>query len=403
MTTFTGLKCPQEACFTMVIGADANRLMEHHNQLLHQFKNFDFSQGDERNLHKGSTRTPCQRCLYENCDIVIMGNDSKNLMKFHIDSKHGVSFEKTNLGRMPPEILLRILGYVVPDCRTCFQQKYILELGSVCKKLNEIIKSPELYRELIHKDFLASFHSASNYCNPAVEIVTERLSQSFFEKMIKNHGSQLRKITFGEGKEKMILHSLKTRGDTIQEIYEIGIKHKKISRRLTQISRINPVALSRLVFDVNCSNSPLGDFVSPIYFPLVAFTLSQKRSKEPLHSRIRELKVARANIPFSYDDLAGDATFVAQAICGIQNLQKVTIRYPETIYVPGTAEILTVLITFKDCLERDESLSPYHISYSEERKLENGFRKEVDITWRRRSKLPQLNPDEAFKMFLKGL
>ena len=66
--------------------------------------------------------------------------------------------------------------------------------------------------------------------------------------------------------------------------------------------------------------------------------------------------------------------------------------------VPGT-----VLNTFKNCLERHESLSQYLISYSEERKLEGGLKREADITWRRSSELPQPNPDEAFKTFLKGL
>ena len=69
-------------------------------------------------------------------------------MLVHKDLKHRKSFEKTQLGSLPQEILIMILGYVVPDCNKCFLQRDLLKLGSVCKKLNELVKISDLYKEI---------------------------------------------------------------------------------------------------------------------------------------------------------------------------------------------------------------------------------------------------------------
>lgn len=72
--------------------------------------------------------------------------DPAELMSVH--NTDSMSFEETNLGRLPPEILLKIFGYVVPNCKNCFRQRDLLKMGMVCKNLNELTKTSDLYREI---------------------------------------------------------------------------------------------------------------------------------------------------------------------------------------------------------------------------------------------------------------
>ena len=321
--------------------------------------------------------------------MIITGTDSKNLMRLHTDSKHGESFEKTNLGRLPPEILLHILGYVVPDCNICFRQKYILKLGMVCKQLNEVVKSPELYRELV------TVVRHPGVCLSGGSYRTRTfVSKSFFEKIIKNSGSCLRKITFGHTSwTKMILYSLRNRGDIIQEIIEEVITTKTIPKRLKKLSEINPTALSHLQFDTGFHR-----------IGILEFTLAQKKSGESFYSRIVGLTVGVActrSVIF-LERMEKMATLIALAISSIPNLQKVKVWH-------RALNISIISDKFKNILENHDLLSIYQLSYSVEskREVDLGHRyfekfvvKESDITWRRKSELPQPNPDEAFKKFL---
>ena len=89
------------------------------------------------------------KCPEDECNLTISGANTaecKEIMLFHKDLSHRKSFECTQFGRMPPEIMLKILGYVVQDCKKCFLQRDLLRVGSVCKKLNQLTKTQGLVK-----------------------------------------------------------------------------------------------------------------------------------------------------------------------------------------------------------------------------------------------------------------
>ena len=112
----------------------------------------------------------------------MIGEDTAELqeyMELHRASKHRKILEYTVLGNLPTEILLKILGYVTPDCKDCFQQREIIKLGAVCKRLNELVKAPELYKEI-------------RFIGKCCPMPPRSLRKDIF----KNRGSQLKRLIF---------------------------------------------------------------------------------------------------------------------------------------------------------------------------------------------------------------
>ena len=73
----------------------------------------------------------------------MIGDDLEELTEFmfaHKDSKHRKRSEETNLGRLPIEVVVKILSYVTPQCKRCFRQSELFELRSVCKKMRQLTK-----------------------------------------------------------------------------------------------------------------------------------------------------------------------------------------------------------------------------------------------------------------------
>ena len=99
------------------------------------------------------TEEPSFRCPEQGCKMFIGGVSEAEwveLWQIHKDLNHRKTFKETDFGKLPPEILLKILQYIIPDCKErCFIQQDLLKLGLVCKELNEAVKAPELYREII--------------------------------------------------------------------------------------------------------------------------------------------------------------------------------------------------------------------------------------------------------------
>ena len=161
--------------------------------------------------------------------ILSLANDLAALKaKTVTDSR---SFEDTNLGRLPPEILLMILGYVVPNCKECFRQRDLLQLGMVCKRLYELTKTADLYREI----------RLTEKCCPLPSV-------NIFEAMLDVSGAQLRKVTFDPRSMEMLSHAVLEKClNTIKEI-EVVEQGKKGPWPETwlKISKLNLPALTRL-------------------------------------------------------------------------------------------------------------------------------------------------------------
>ena len=94
------------------------------------------------------------RCTEFGCSMAISGEDERELteiMEGHKYAKHCKIFEETNLGRLPNEILLKIVGYALADIdikKTCLKQRNLFKLGSVCKRMYELTTGAEFYKEI---------------------------------------------------------------------------------------------------------------------------------------------------------------------------------------------------------------------------------------------------------------
>ena len=110
------------------------------------------------------------KCPEDGCPLVISGVNSEELadiVQVHKRVIHRKIFEETRLGKLPPEIMLKILRYVTPDCRKCFRQRDLLRLGTVCKKLNQLTKTADLFREIRLTDECCPL--------PTVEVLTIKI------------------------------------------------------------------------------------------------------------------------------------------------------------------------------------------------------------------------------------
>ena len=65
---------------------------------------------------------------------------------------------------LPHEILVKILSYIVPDCKNCFRQREILKLGRVCKRMNELVRDASLYKEIRLINSCCPLPSISYFC-----------------------------------------------------------------------------------------------------------------------------------------------------------------------------------------------------------------------------------------------
>ena len=156
----------------------------------------------------------------------------------HKDMNHRKRFEETKLGSLPPEILLKIMGYLVPDCKSCFLQRDLLRLGSVCKKLNHLTKVTDFYKEI----------KLSDECCPLP--TTQALGA-----MLEKSGSKLKKIVCNYKCKELLSIAVLQCGDTIQEIHvedfgkeAIPFKWRKWSCMLNDMNRLNPTLLTHIQF-----------------------------------------------------------------------------------------------------------------------------------------------------------
>ena len=111
---------------------------------------------------------PSLKCPEIGCDLIVIGNDVEELteiLQVHKHSKHW------NIARLPNEVLIKIIGYVVPDCKDCFQQREILKLALVSKRFNELVRAPDFYQEI--KVRFCSLHPS-----PSMPVVHEIIKRS---------------------------------------------------------------------------------------------------------------------------------------------------------------------------------------------------------------------------------
>ena len=190
----------------------------------------------------------------------------------------------------------------------------------------------------------------------------------------------MRKITCRGKNARLLTHALRYCGDTLQEVHVICKTPIGIATMLDQIRNLNPGALKHLQFH---EAAHLDD---------LTFTLAQRKSDEPLFSRIVGLRTCYYSINL--------AKLISHAMRGIQGLQKITVHSFHT----DEEHIRSFLML----IGNQDSLSHYQISHSELREMKRHQGRylntmEFDITWKSNAELSQKNPSEAFKMFVQGL
>ena len=298
----------------------------------------------------------------------------------HKRVNHRKNFECTQLGRLPPEILLKILGYVVPDCEKCFLQRDLMRLGSVCKKLNRLTKTADLYKEIRLTDECCPL--------PTVEA---------FAAMMENSGSKMKRLRCNYKCRNLLSFALKRCGDVIEEIHventEEWTSMEVPASMLEDISKLNPKALTLIKFNH------------------ITFTLAKKTSNEPFFSRIHDLNINWIDdAPKVYEsDMSKDARTVYCARAGycagfpvlalrhIQSLRQVSVNLHTND--PSGTELLC-----KESVEPYASLSHYKLSFYNiegAKQLPEGHQF-LEITVERSTEHPQFEtePEVAFKTFL---
>ena len=287
----------------------------------------------------GTATCPEKGC---NVTIIINGGEAaevREFMELHKHSKHW------NIGRLPNEILIKIFSYVVPNCKNCFQQREILKLASVCRRFNDLIRAPDLYREL-----KLGYCMWDNHPPPPVSVL---------QKIIKSSGSQLRTVMI-KIPDKDLFH---TNGHFIALI-------KEFSKKMTLFNEHHLPALSLI---------EMSSFNFSKVACKVAITLVLEKGNGPLFSRIQDLRV---DSEYQIENCM--AKFASLAIDGFKSLRQVTLR----CFKEKGQKIL--LATFDEYLP--------DLLYSDVRKVDDYW--EIDIQQRNVGQLPFVDPEVVLKNFL---
>ena len=314
------------------------------------------------------------KCPEDGCPMDISGVDAEELTDFllvHKRVKHRKSFECTPLGMLPPEIMLKILGYVIPDCRKCFLQRDLMRLGLVCKKLNQLTKTADFYMDI----------KMTDECCPLPPAEA-------FAMMIEKSGSKMKRIGCNYRSKDLLSVALQICGDVIEEI-QVGNMNVLDSldvptRMLEDITKLNPKSLN------------------VIKFKSITFTISEKMREEPFYLRIHNLNIDEMDDtpqecykPNMRKDarLGFCGGFAIHALRHIQSLQRVKVKLHanDPNGTKALFEQIILLIAYT-------SLSHYKLSYKEEAG-------QLEINVERSTEHPEFDtkPEVAFKTFLEEM
>ena len=108
-------------------------------------------------------------CSEVGCSMSVSGEDwmeLREMMEGHKYAKHSKMFYDTILDRLPNEIWLKIIFYTISDIdksRTIIKQRELSTLGSVCKRMHELVSYPEFYRDIYLSTFCADINQTSAF------------------------------------------------------------------------------------------------------------------------------------------------------------------------------------------------------------------------------------------------
>ena len=304
----------------------------------------------------------CLRCREPDCRTIIIGDDPRELMKFmdeHEHSKHTKRFEDTNLGRLPIEILVKILSYVTPECKKCFRQSELFKLRSVCKRMRELTKLPDFYKEI-------KLGREKAYRGHLCPLPPEWIFQS----IIKRSGAQLKTMTCDWDNRTSLYHALQKRGGIIQKIRigrvgnmwqeasKLEMSGSQIASILKYVNGLNPRALKNIRFGTSNYTWLSFDLTED---PGILDLAKKSLRKYPLFSKIVGL-----NIKTVGQHHAVCIAFADHGMQYITSLKRVTIQFSMSNSVAETKVIRSIkdLIGPCDFIAFDDiSLSTRLFSY----------------------------------------
>ena len=109
------------------------------------------------------------RCPELGCSMSVSGEDwmeLREMMEGHKYAKHSKFLGDTILGRLPNEIWLKIIFYTISDIdksRTVIKQRELSTLGSVCKRMHELVSYSEFHRDIDLSTFVVDITPASAF------------------------------------------------------------------------------------------------------------------------------------------------------------------------------------------------------------------------------------------------
>ena len=259
-------------------------------------------------------------CPKTGCNVKITGDnvdELRELMVGHKDLQHRESFEKTPLGRLPLEILTKIVGYAAAG--ECFQHH--LKLGLVCKRMDEVVKLANILKDI------------DLTCCPLPPMTV-------FEEMLKNCGTQI-KVIWDINTVEYLYHALLKKGDGIQEISldsynDIDKPFRETADVLDRLTELNPKALTRITSKH------------------LTLTLTEKQGDEDFISRIVGLTFS--HVARMTNDIW--VKIVAHVLHDIPSMKKVI------LHKVNSRRPQQETLEFKDTMSKNYSLRHYDISWT---------------------------------------
>ena len=304
-------------------------------------------------------------CPKTGCNLKITGDnveELRELMAVHKDLQHRESFEKTPLGRLPLEILIKIVGYAAGGC---FQHR--LKLGLVCNRMREVVKFADVCKDI----------DLTTKCCPLPPMTV-------FEEMLKSCGTPI-KVIWSINAVEYLHHTLKKKGDSIQEISlrfynDIDIPFRETADMLDRLTELNPSSLTRITN------------------PHLTLSLAEKKEDEEFISRIVGMK-------FTYARRLKEDTcprVVTHGLHDIPSMKKVT------LYKHLSPRPRQEILDFKDAMSKNYSLQHYDISSEHHLIFEwHVPMHSIEVSIMRSEKFPNglqsLDPEAGFTTFLEFL
>ena len=337
MASPTCLKCQEDGCDTTVIGFGAQKVkkvMAFHTQLQIHRGHLD----ENSPAAPGAASLPCIKCLEDGCELMIIGVNAGRLMESHADAEHRISFEETSMGKLPNEIKIKIIGYLVPDCKVCFHHNWdILKLGSVCKGLNLLIKAEGWYRSILPEESSGCYWLMPNEksCSPRQTLpkLKEIITNTDYCYLMKQMLQTIICPRVNAEEWYLLDYAMLKGGHAIENIRLLdSLSPESIHGKIGQLKRLSKYRLPAL----RCLD----------FAPDFKFSLAESKNGEAFFDRVDTLTIHLKELA-SNEQTTRIVRTAAIALRKIPSLKKFIVMYKEGPWVAMTNNIEVCIENFE--------------------------------------------------------